>query len=234
MRPAPPGEPPGGGSTDAPPHARGSGESGGDDEGDAIPSETAGPYPADGSNRPNVLDPGRRRAAGHPVELRLGVRRGRWRAADDRAHGRRRWRGQRTAAYTGRRSTCGTAPARRTRYSQSIADENYLRACRRPTPGAPALHDRFPGAYSGRWPHIHFEVFATLDRPPGGTRHHLADRLRGHLRGRLRLDGYSRASATWRPLASDNVFGDDGGVDQLATVTGSVRDGLVASLTVPV
>ena len=35
-------------------------------------------------------------------------------------------------------------------------------------------------------------------------------------------------------LESDNVFGDDGGVDQLATVTGSVRDGFVASRTVPV
>jgi hypothetical protein len=35
-------------------------------------------------------------------------------------------------------------------------------------------------------------------------------------------------------LESDNVFGDDGGEDQLATVTGSARDGLVASLTVPV
>jgi len=36
------------------------------------------------------------------------------------------------------------------------------------------------------------------------------------------------------PLDSDNVFGDDGAVDQLATVTGTVADGLVASLTVPV
>jgi hypothetical protein len=35
-------------------------------------------------------------------------------------------------------------------------------------------------------------------------------------------------------LESDNVFGDDGGVDQLATVTGSVPDGFVASLAVPV
>ena len=31
-------------------------------------------------------------------------------------------------------------------------------------------------------------------------------------------------------LGSDNVFGDDGAVDQLATVTGTVADGLVASL----
>ena len=35
-------------------------------------------------------------------------------------------------------------------------------------------------------------------------------------------------------LANDNVFGDDAGVHQLATVTGSVADGYVATLTVPI
>jgi hypothetical protein len=49
-------------------------------------------------------------------------------------------------------------------------------------------------------------------------------------------DGYDQSSRNMArtSLESDNVFGDDGGVDQLATVTGSVRDGFVASLTVPV
>ena len=35
-----------------------------------IPEETGGPYPGDGSNGPDVLEPERRRAQGHPVELR--------------------------------------------------------------------------------------------------------------------------------------------------------------------
>jgi hypothetical protein len=35
-------------------------------------------------------------------------------------------------------------------------------------------------------------------------------------------------------LQNDNVFGDDGGVKQLAAVTGSVQDGYVARLTVGV
>jgi hypothetical protein len=35
-------------------------------------------------------------------------------------------------------------------------------------------------------------------------------------------------------LTQDNVFGDDGGVHQLATVTGSTTDGYTATLTVPV
>jgi hypothetical protein len=35
-------------------------------------------------------------------------------------------------------------------------------------------------------------------------------------------------------LASDNVFGDDKGIHQLATVTGSVAKGFVANLTIGV
>ena len=35
-------------------------------------------------------------------------------------------------------------------------------------------------------------------------------------------------------LDSDNVFGDDGAAHQLATVTGDVTSGYVATLTVPI
>ena len=35
-------------------------------------------------------------------------------------------------------------------------------------------------------------------------------------------------------LESDNVFGDDEAVDQLATMSGDVGNGLTATLTVPV
>jgi hypothetical protein len=35
-------------------------------------------------------------------------------------------------------------------------------------------------------------------------------------------------------LASDNVFGDDGGVHQLGAVTGSLAGGYSVALTVPV
>jgi hypothetical protein len=42
---------------------------------ETIPEETAGPYPADGSNGVERADVERRRPAGHPFELRVGVRR---------------------------------------------------------------------------------------------------------------------------------------------------------------
>ncbi len=35
-------------------------------------------------------------------------------------------------------------------------------------------------------------------------------------------------------LASDNVFGDDGGIHQIATMSGSVADGYTAALTIGV
>ena len=49
-------------------------------------------------------------------------------------------------------------------------------------------------------------------------------------------DGYSQSvrNLAQTSLERDNVFGDDGGVSQLATVTGSVTDGFTASLSVAV
>ena len=35
-------------------------------------------------------------------------------------------------------------------------------------------------------------------------------------------------------LAGDNVFGDDGGIHQIATMSGSVADGYTAALTIGV
>ena len=35
-------------------------------------------------------------------------------------------------------------------------------------------------------------------------------------------------------LASDNVFGDDGGIHQIASMSGSVADGYTAALTLGV
>jgi hypothetical protein len=49
-------------------------------------------------------------------------------------------------------------------------------------------------------------------------------------------DGYEQSVANLSELTleTDNVFGDDRGVHQLGTVTGSLTDGYVATLTVPV
>jgi hypothetical protein len=48
--------------------------------------------------------------------------------------------------------------------------------------------------------------------------------------------GYEQSASnmTRLSLESDNVFGDDSGVKQLGTITGSVADGMHVALVVPV
>ena len=96
----------------------------------------------------------------------------------------------------------------------------------------------YPGAYSGRWPHIHFEVYPSLDAATSAS-----DKLRT---SQIALpedasklvyatDGYGRSldNLARSSLDRDMVF-RDGYSLQLATVTGSVDSGLTAKLTVPV
>jgi hypothetical protein len=49
-------------------------------------------------------------------------------------------------------------------------------------------------------------------------------------------DGYGQSLENLQQvtLETDNVFGDDGGVHQLGAVTGSVDEGYVVELVVPV
>jgi hypothetical protein len=50
------------------------------------------------------------------------------------------------------------------------------------------------------------------------------------------VDGYSQSISNLGQvsLASDNVSGNDGGVHQLGTISGSVSDGLTVELAIPV
>ena len=67
----------------------------------------------------------------------------------------------------------------------------------------------FPGCYAGRWPHVHFEVYAS----------------EGYEESISNLAGVS--------LDSDGIFSGRYSL-QLATVTGSVEEGYVATLNVPI
>ena len=214
------------------------------DDGDAIPTETAGPYPGDGSNGPNVLteDGVVRRdirssfgsasavADGVPLTVELIV----VAAGEDGVDDSTPLPG--AAVYLWHCNRAGEYSM----YSQSVADENYLRGVQEADgEGRVGFSTVFPGAYSGRWPHIHFEVFASLADATGGGAPIATSQiaLPGDTCALVYAsDGYDQSVRNMErtSLASDNVFGDDGGVDQLATVTGSVRDGFVASLTVPV
>jgi protocatechuate 3,4-dioxygenase beta subunit len=211
--------------------------SGGTTDDGTIPEETAGPYPGDGSNGPNVLtqDGVVRRdirssfggasgtADGVPLTVELEI------VDVDGATQ------PGAAVYIWHCDREG-------RYSMygDIPDENYLRGVQvADSDGRLSFTSIFPGAYSGRWPHIHFEVYAdeaaaTSARAPTATSQialpeDVCDQVYATTGYEQSITNLSRSS-----LTSDNVFGDDGGVEQLATMSGSVEAGLTAALTVPV
>ena len=48
-------------------------------------------------------------------------------------------------------------------YSVGVEDENYLRGiAKTDSHGTAWFKTIFPGCYSGRWPHIHFEVYSSV------------------------------------------------------------------------
>jgi protocatechuate 3,4-dioxygenase beta subunit len=128
------------------------------------------------------------------------------------------------------------------RYSMygDITDENYLRGVQvAGGDGRLAFTSIFPGAYSGRWPHIHFEVYpdeaaaTSAGTPTATSQIALPEDVCATV---YATSGYEQSvtNLSRSSLASDMVFGDDGAVEQLATMSGDVDSGLTAALTVPV
>jgi protocatechuate 3,4-dioxygenase beta subunit len=207
--------------------------------GGQIPEETAGPYPGDGSNGVNVLTQsgivrsditrsfgsGSAVARGVPLTIRLTV--------TDTAKGAAALAG--AAVYVWHCDIDGNYSL----YANGLTGENYLRGVQETdASGLVTFTSIYPGAYSGRWPHIHFEVYPSLAK--AGT-------ASGKLRtSQLALpkaacetvyatDGYAQSASNLArsSLDTDMVF-SDGYSLQLATVTGTVGQGMTAALTVPV
>lgn len=205
-----------------------------------IPDETAGPYPGDGSNGPNVLEQSgivrsdirqsfgtaNGTAGGVPMTLELTV--------TDMANGDKPFAG--TAVYVWHCDREG----RYSLYSDDIGDQNYLRGVQiADSSGKVRFTSIFPACYSGRWPHIHFEVYpdqaSITDAGKAIATSQVAlpkdtcTTVYGQSGYEVSVTNLSRVS-----LASDNVFGDDGAAHQLGTVTGNVSSGFAVALAVPV
>lgn len=207
---------------------------------DEIPEETAGPYPGDGSNGVNVLtESGIVRsdltksfgsasgvAEGVPLTIKLNVLN-----VDNGTSGALAgaavylWHCDRDGRYS--------------LYSEGVTEENYLRGVQESdADGNVTFTSIYPAAYSGRWPHIHFEVYESLEAATTAS-----SKLRT---SQLALpedvssqvyatEGYEQSVRNLQQtsLDSDMVF-SDGYSLQLAAVSGDVTSGYTATLNVPV
>jgi protocatechuate 3,4-dioxygenase beta subunit len=205
-----------------------------------VPDETGGPYPGDGSNGPNVLDDSgivrsditnsfgssTTKAEGIPLTINLTV--------TDANNGYAAMEG--AAVYLCHCDRDGQYSL----YSQGISDENYLRGVQATNAsGTATFTSIFPAAYSGRWPHIHFEVCQSLARATSSGQIVKTSQIalpEAACKEVYATSGYEQSvsNLSRTSLTSDNVFGNDGGIHQLATVTGNAADGYVANLTIGV
>ncbi|GIG58533.1 hypothetical protein Lfu02_29050 [Longispora fulva] len=201
-----------------------------------IPEETAGPYPGDGSNGPNILTRsgivrGDIRssfagssgvARGVPLTIRLAVLQDCTPLAKAAVY---LWHCDQEGRYS--------------MYSNGVTNENYLRGVQETdAQGQVAFTSVFPAAYSGRWPHIHFEVYPSLSAASTGKGKLVTSQLAlpsAACQAVYATDGYSASvrNLSQTSLGSDMVF-RDGYQTQLATVTGGVSEGFVATLSMSV
>ena len=125
-------------------------------------------------------------------------------------------------------------------YSENVTDDNYLRGVQESDAnGQLSFTTIFPGAYAGRWPHMHFEVYSSLANATAAGRIVVTSPLalpEEACAQAYATPGYEQSTQNLArtSLTSDMVFGDDGGIHQLATMSGSVSSGYTASLTVAV
>ncbi|WP_433201383.1 dioxygenase [Nocardia sp. CA-107356] len=206
----------------------------------AAPPETAGPYPGDGSNGPNVLiESGVVRsdittsfgsysgvAQGVPMTLKLSLR--------DLANSGAAAEGM--AVYIWHCDRSGEYSL----YGKGITDQNYLRGVQvADAKGEVSFTSIFPACYSGRWPHIHFEVYDSLSTAVAGQNARLTSQIalpQDACNTVFAADsGYAQSISNLSQisLSSDNVFGD-GWDAEMATVTGTPASGMAVSITVGV
>lgn len=123
-------------------------------------------------------------------------------------------------------------------YSSGITTESYLRGVQvTDSEGKVTFTTIYPGCYSGRWPHIHFEIFTDgLASTSTGRTASLISQLAmpaavntaiysGDTRYTSSIANYNAIS-----LSSDNVFGDNTSA-QLAQMTPSLTGSVSAGYT---
>jgi protocatechuate 3,4-dioxygenase beta subunit len=204
-----------------------------------IPEETAGPYPGYGSNGPDVLAESGvvrsdiRASIGSASGVADGVPLGLDLTVVDTAAGCTPLAG--AAVYVWHCDREG----RYSMYSEGAESENYLRGVQETDrDGRVVFTSIFPACYTGRWPHVHFEVYASIADAIGGGEPIATSQLAlpaDTCDAVYATDGYEQSVSNLAQLSleTDMVFAD-GVEQQLATVAGNAQAGYSASLSVPV
>ena len=198
---------------------------------EVIPEETAGPYPGDGSNGPNVLaqsgivrqditasfGTSTTKATGVPLTIKLTIQ--------DAANGCAPLTG--AAVYLWHCDQGGNYSL----YSQAAANENYLRGVQAADgSGVVTFQSVFPACYQGRWPHIHFEVYSNLEAATDEANKIATSQIalpEAICNLVYATSGYESSGRTMGQvsLEGDNVFGEDGGVPRSARSAAASRTG---------
>ena len=202
-----------------------------------ISDETAGPFPGDGSNGPNVLtESGVVRqdirtsfgeysgtADGVPMTLTLQVLDLSNDASPLKDAAVYVWHCDRDGEYS----------------LYTTTNQNYLRGVQvTDGNGQVTFTTIFPGCYPGRWPHIHFEVYPSLSAATSAGSKLKTSQLalpEDACRAAYAANGYSQSTSNLdrTSLSSDMVF-RDGYASELATVTGDIANGFAAKLVLAV
>jgi protocatechuate 3,4-dioxygenase beta subunit len=204
-----------------------------------IPQETNGPYPADGTNGVDVLNQsgivrsdirssldGGATAEGVPLTFTFTL--------SDLANGNAAYAG--AAVYVWHCDAAGLYSM----YSDAVIDETYLRGIQvADAQGQVTFTTIVPGCYTGRWTHIHFEVY-----PDAASATNVSNQIatsqvafpQDMLDAVYALDTYpgsARNLAQIGSLSNDNVF-SDGWDLEMGTFTGDPSTGYVGTLAVAI
>ncbi|QBY07103.1 intradiol ring-cleavage dioxygenase (plasmid) [Deinococcus metallilatus] len=206
----------------------------------AIPTETAGPYPADGSaasgqslnvlTRSGIVRSDLRTslgtgntAPGIPLTLILKLVNVSASCAPLSGYAVYLWHCTRDGNYS--------------MYSASTIGEDYLRGVQASgADGTVTFTTIVPGCYAGRWPHIHFEVYPALASATSASNKIQTSQLalpEATCREVYATGGYASSLSNLNSisLARDNIF-SDGYSTQMPSVTGNTSAGYTATLTV--
>lgn len=209
------------------------------------PEETAGPYPADGSNTSNgstsnalmlasivrsdirsSIDGASGTAAGVPLVLTIQLSNVNASCAALEGYAIYLWHCTRDGKYS--------------LYSSGATDQNYLRGVQATdADGKATFTTIIPGCYSGRMPHMHVEIYRSLSTATSFSNKLKTTQL-AFPTGvctdvYTNASGYSSSLSNFNSIsfASDNIF-SDGYALEMTTLSGSVAAGYTGQIALSI